>query len=206
MFGRGKNQTPEAPQVAQTPEPTTSGKGRPTPSRREAEQKRRHPIVASSGLPPNASKAERKAAEKAARAARREATSRERALQREALITGNEAHLPARDRGPARRWVRDYVDARRNIGELFLPMALLVLAMSLIKVPMVQVASVALLYGIMAAVIVDSFMLRRKLKALVEKRFGDKGAGAPGYGMMRALQYRRFRMPRPQVGRGQYPH
>ena len=131
--------------------------------------------------------------------------AKERNLQRQALLTGDEAHLPARDRGPARRWVRDYVDARRNIGELFLPMALIVLALSLVKVPTVQLAAMALLYGAMVAVIIDSVLLRRRLKRETEQRFGDKATGAPGYGMMRALQYRRFRMPRPQVARGQFP-
>ncbi|MFN8078839.1 MAG: DUF3043 domain-containing protein [Kineosporiaceae bacterium] len=205
MFGRGKNQTTPADPLVDEPALKTAGKGRPTPSRREAEQRRRTPLVATSNLPANATKAERKAAEKAARNARREAMAKERNLQRQALLTGDEAHLPARDRGPARRWVRDYVDARRNIGELFLPMALIVLALSLVKVPTVQLAAMALLYGAMVAVIIDSVLLRRRLKRETEQRFGDKATGAPGYGMMRALQYRRFRMPRPQVARGQFP-
>lgn len=202
MFGRGKrNPPPESLTVEPAASRRGGGKGRPTPTRREAEQRNRRPLVAGTTLSPTATRAERKAARKA----RRDEANSERMRQRQALLTGDEAHLPARDKGPARRWVRDYVDARRNVGELFLPFAMIVLGMSLIKVAAVQLASVALLYGVMAAVIVDSVFLRRKLKRETESRFGDKAAGAGGYGMMRALQMRRLRMPRPQVSRGQYP-
>ena len=36
-----------------------------------------------------------------------------------------------RDKGPVRRFIRDYVDARWNIGEFMLPVMLIVLALSL---------------------------------------------------------------------------
>jgi Flp pilus assembly protein TadB len=150
-------------------------------------------------LPANATKDERKAARRAQRAA----TNAERARQRQALLTGDEAHLPARDKGPARRWARDYVDARRNVGEMFLPVALVVLGMSM--VPRLQIPSMVLLYAALLAMIIDSFVLRRTLKRRTEERFGDRAAGAAGYGMMRAMQMRRWRMPRPQVGRGEFP-
>ncbi len=202
MFGRGKTQQTAQERSASSPaEVKTGGKGRPTPTRREAEQRNRHPIVASSALPANATKAEKKAA----RAARRAAADAERLQQRQAMLTGDEAHLPARDRGPARRWARDYVDARRSVGEFFLPMALLVLGMSVVPNRVMQLASMVVLYSVMLAVIVDSVFLRRRLKRELEARFGDKAHGAAGYGMIRALQYRRFRLPRAQVARGAYP-
>jgi len=202
VFGRGKpQQTTRSGPASPGAEAKVGGKGRPTPTRREAERRNRHPIVAGSALPSNATKEEKKAA----RTARRAAADAQRRLQRQAMMTGDEAHLPARDRGPARRWARDYVDARRSVGEFFLPLALLVLVMSVIPNRWMQLASVAVLYSMMLAVIVDSFLLRRTLKRETESRFGDKAAGAPGYGMVRALQYRRFRMPRAQVPRGQYP-
>ena len=41
---------------------------------------------------------------------------------------------------------------------------------------------------------------------LVTERHGPKEAAGVGtYGMMRALQFRRSRLPRPQVTRGQFP-
>ena len=33
---------------------------------------------------------------------------------------------PARDAGPERRYVRDYIDARFNVGELMLPVSVLI--------------------------------------------------------------------------------
>jgi hypothetical protein len=210
VFGRSKAgdgpATPTAAEQAATAatEARTGAKGRPTPTRREAEQRNRHPLGAQSkvgAVRAGASKAERKAAQ----AERRAAFAAERALTRQALVTGDEKHLPARDRGPARRFVRDFVDARRNVGELFIPLALVILAMSLVRNAFVVTASLVLLYSLVLASILDSVLLRRKLNRLTVAKFGDKAAGAANYGTMRALQIRRTRLPRPQVSRGQYP-
>jgi hypothetical protein len=202
VFGRGKShQAAAAATEALAAESKVGGKGRPTPTRREAERRNHRPIVGGSPINPNATKAERKAARKA----QREVLNAERALQRQAMFTGDEKHLPPRDRGPARRWVRDYVDARRGIGEYFLALALLALLLSMVRVPLVQVIATLVLWGFMLAVVVESVLLRRKLKRETETRFGDKAVGAGGYGMVRALQLRRTRLPRPQVGRGEFP-
>ena len=48
---------------------------------------------------------------------------------RQAMVTGDDAHLPARDKGPERRFIRDHIDARWNIGEFMLPVMLIVLAL-----------------------------------------------------------------------------
>ena len=201
MFGRGKSeQTPTTPVGDSLTK--ESGKGRPTPSRREAEQRNYRPIVAGKALSPTASKAERKAA----RAEQRAAMNSQRAIQRQALMTGDEAHLPARDRGPARRWARDYVDARRSVGEYFLPVALVILGLSLIRQPTVALAAIVLLYGMVLVVAVDCFLVRRKLSRLLTAKFGASASqGAPTYAMLRMLQLRRSRLPRPQVARGQFP-
>ena len=130
----------------------------------------------------------------------------QRAIQRQALMTGDEAHLPARDRGPARRWARDYVDARRSVGEYFLPVALVILGLSLIRQPTVALAAIVLLYGMVLVVAVDCFLVRRKLSRLLTAKFGASASqGAPTYAMLRMLQLRRSRLPRPQVARGQFP-
>ncbi len=203
MFGLGRRThgTEATAGARRDGEPKTGGKGRPTPTRREAEQRNYRPLVAGSALKTNASKVERKAARKA----RREAANAERTLQRQAMLTGDDRHLPPRDRGPARRWVRDYVDARRGLGEYFLAVALIALGMSLVRTPVIQLAATAVLWSVMIAVATESFLLRRKLKRETQARFGDKAAGAAGYGMLRALQMRRTRLPRPQVARGQFP-
>lgn len=178
------------------------GKGRPTPSRREQEQRNRRPLVGAGAVGPNATKEERKAARKA----RRAELNAERSKQRQAMFTGDERHLPPRDRGPARRWARDYVDARRGLGEYFLLFAFVALGMSLIRSPQAQILSTAFLWAVMASVAVESYVVRRRIDREVRERFGDdKVAGAATYGMLRGLQLRRTRLPRPQVSRGQFP-
>lgn len=203
MFGRSKASSETTTAAAQAVV-REGAKGRPTPTRREAEQRNRRPLGSPSraAVRPGASKEEKRAA----RDAQRKAFAAERARTREALISGDERYLPARDKGPARRWARDYVDARRNAGELFIPVALVILATSLIPNAVVIQASLVALYAMVLWVIVDSVLLRRRLTKLTTERFGDKIAGGAGtYGMMRALQIRRTRLPRPQVRRRQFP-
>lgn len=199
MFGRTKTQQSEAPAEPGVVKP--GGKGRPTPSRKVAEARNRHPVVGSAQLRAGASKEEKKAA----RAAQREVMNAERLRSREAMVTGDDRYLPTRDKGPARRFARDYVDARRGFGEYFMPVAVGVFALNLVPVIAVKQITVLLLYGVILAVAVDSFLLRRRVGRLTLAKFGDKAAGAGGYAMMRSLQLRRTRLPRPQVQRGEFP-
>lgn len=175
-------------------EPQT-GKGHPTPSRKEREAARKRPLVP----------ADRKEARQRDRAAAKAARDREY----QAMQTGDERHMPARDRGPERRWVRDYVDARRNIGEYFLPFAFLaLLAMPFasgngaLYLSIVGVAYLGLLAGI-----VDAIILARKVLQGVTAKFGADRVprGVRMYAVSRALQLRRLRLPKPQVARGEYP-
>jgi hypothetical protein len=209
VFGRAKTpqETPAATAAgaAATGDATAKqgGKGRPTPRRREAEQRNRRPVVGAQRLSQNATKEERKAA----RLAQREAVAAERAQQRVALQTGDERYLPARDQGPARRWARDHVDARWGPGEFFLPVALVVLFLGFFDLPALRVASTLLLYVLVLVVAVDSFLLQRRVKRAATEKFGEtKARGVGMYAVARSLQLRRLRLPRPLVGRGQYPH
>ena len=205
MFGRSRSGATEAP--AKTAGPAVpqkqGGKGRPTPTRREAEQRNRHPVVGSPRLSPNATKEERKAA----RAAQREALAVERAKSREAMLTGDERYLPAQHRGPGRRWARDYVDSRWNLGELLLPTAFVVLLLGL--VPQLQIVTIFLvpaLYVFALAVVVNGFFLARRVNRMAVERFGESAARGVGrYAAMRSAQIRRFRMPKPVVKRGESP-
>jgi len=200
VFGLGKRSSAE-PTSPSTAAPKPGGKGRPTPSRREAEQRHRTPLIAPGrgrGVSKGATKEERKAAKEAAR--------EDRQRSRQAMFSGDERFLPERDKGPARRWARNYVDARYNPGEYFLPVALVAVLAGLIGIPAVVMASTFTLYGAVVFVAVDSFLLRRRVNRLVTAKFGPEAAYKVGtYAMMRALQIRRSRLPRPQVERGQYP-
>lgn len=187
-----KNSSPTPLPPAQ-PETPGSGKGRSTPTRREREAARRRPLVPT----------DRKEATRQERS--RVAEQRDRA--RVGLANGEERYLPARDKGPQRRFVRDYVDARFSIGELFMPMLLVLILITLVPNPDVQIYGMLTMYVFVLLGVLDvvllGFLLRRKVAA----KFGADRVerGLRWYGAMRALQFRRLRLPKPQVKRGQYP-
>nr|WP_312856750.1 DUF3043 domain-containing protein [Arthrobacter mobilis] len=169
----------------------TAGKGAPTPRRKDREAARRRPLVPED--------------RKAARDANREAVRAERLRMRQALDTGDERYLPLRDKGPQKKFVRDYVDARWVVGEFLIVFALLFVVLSFIR--SVEVQSVILIgfWILLAVVAVDAFILSRQLKKALTAKFGEVERGAVWYGVMRGLQLRKLRLPKPQVKRGQYP-
>lgn len=168
-------------------------KGRPTPKRAVA-QSQRKAVVASTG--------NRKEDAKRARERRRV----EMTKQREALANGDERYLPNRDKGPVRRYVRDFVDSRFSVAEMFLPLAVLILVLSMVRVPSIQNIALLLWLGVIALIIVDSIgMFIRLRKALNERFPNEPKRGAVAYGLMRTLQMRRLRLPKPQVKRGERP-
>jgi hypothetical protein len=169
-------------------------KGRPTPKRAEAEALRRAVVKPATS---------RKEAARRAREARRSAMAK----QREALMSGDERHLPARDRGPVRRYTRDFVDAKWHVAEYFLPIAVLILVLSML--PSLQARNIALLMwlAVIVTIIFDSVLMTRRLKKRLRVRFPDESLrGVSGYALMRTMQMRRMRLPKPQVKRGESPH
>jgi hypothetical protein len=194
VFGRKKNPengTPSAVTYADRP----GAKNRPTPSRREQEAARKRPLVPTD--------------RKAAASSSREASKVARAKQRAALLSGDEAALPARDKGPVKRFIRDSVDARYNVGEFMLPVMVLVLALTFLG-PLVKsmqswitLLVLMMVYGLVGAGVIDAFLMWRRIKAKIIARFGETPPrGAAMYAVMRAFQMRRSRLPRPQVSRG----
>ncbi|MGE7391431.1 DUF3043 domain-containing protein [Streptomyces sp. NPDC004126] len=178
---------PSQPRDPQAP------KGRPTPKRAVA-QSQRKAVVASTG--------NRKEDAKRARERRRE----EMARQREALANGDERYLPARDKGPVRRFVRDFVDSRFSVAEMFLPLAVVILVLSMIRVPSIQNIALMLWLGVIVLIILDSIGLWFRLRKALNERFANEPRrGAVAYGLMRTLQMRRLRLPKPQVKRGERP-
>jgi hypothetical protein len=188
-----EDQAPTEPPAEQELRDAEAPKGRPTPKRRDAEALRRAVVK-----PP----ANRKEAAKRARDARRAALAK----QREALVSGDERHLPARDRGPARRFARDYVDAKFHVAEFFLPIAVLILVLSM--VPSIATRNLALLMWLFVIVMIvfDSVLTTRRLKKALRARHPDESVkGISAYALMRTLQMRRMRLPKPQVKRGEEP-
>ncbi len=139
---------------------------------------------------------------KADRVARRAETTE----RREKMMAGEDAYLLPRDKGPVRRFVRDVVDSRRNVLGLFMPAAL-GLIFFMLAVPSVTVQrllSPAMLVLVLIMVI-DGFILGRKVNKLVDQKFPDhteSGWKLGFYAASRASQLRRMRAPRPQVNRG----
>lgn len=178
--------------LSQTRDPQAP-KGRPTPKRAVA-QSQRKAVVASTG--------NRKEDAKRARERRRV----EMTKQREALASGDERYLPNRDKGPVRRYVRDFVDSRFSVAEMFLPLAVIILVLSMVRVPSIQNIALLLWLGVIALIIVDSIGMFIRLRKALNQRFPDEPKrGAVAYGLMRTLQMRRLRLPKPQVKRGERP-
>lgn len=186
-------------------EPQQSGKGRPTPTRRQQEERNRRPVVAAPRKKvaiTGATKEERKAQ----RAEARKASADARGVARAGMMAGDERYLGERDKGPVRRFVRDYVDARRNLVEYLMPVLLASVLLSVTRVPVLQIASTVLLYTLVAVAVLDVLWLRRKVTRLATAKFGAaKVSGVGGYAMMRAMQMRFSRVPKPTVRRGEYP-
>ncbi|MCK0118336.1 Protein of unknown function (DUF3043) [Isoptericola sp. CG 20/1183] len=172
-----------------------AGKGRPTPKRREAAAKNQRPLV------PN----DRRAARKANKEKMREERNREY----KAMQTGDERYMPVRDKGPVRRYVRDHVDARWNLGEFFLPVAFVFIFLNLLVMQSPTLGALVLLglYAVVFITLLDAVIMWQRLKRKLRDKFGTVGAdgtktydvprGTMMYAVMRAFQLRRSRLPKP---------
>ncbi|TLQ48536.1 DUF3043 domain-containing protein [Streptomyces marianii] len=179
--------------LSKQPRDPEAPKGRPTPKRSEAQTQRRR----AQSTPLDRKEAMRR---------QREARRTDLAKQREALAGGDERYLPPRDKGPVRRFVRDFVDSRFCIAEFFLPLAVVILVLSMIRIPQLQNIAMLLWLGVIVMIVIDSIGIWFRLKKQLNERFPDEPKrGAVAYGLMRTLQIRRLRLPKPQVKRGERP-
>lgn len=142
--------------------------------------------------------------------AKRDRAAREemRLKQRDALKTGDERHLPLREQGPVRRFCRDYVDRRRNFAEYLLPFLIVLLVLFAIAGNISESATTVLTAFVypflILGTILDEFIMVRGLRRELKARFGaDAVKGSSTYAVLRSTQLRRFRLPKPQVTRGQ---
>jgi hypothetical protein len=168
-----------------------AGKGRPTPKRSEAQVRRPGPPP-----PPPATRKEAYKRTREQQAARRSST-------RERMAMGDDSYLPARDRGPVRKLVRDVTDARRNLASFFLPFAGLLLVSYI--VPQFQGIVMLMWMAYFLVLIGDSAMLGRRITKAVRARFPDgqhKTKSLVWYGISRSTMIRRWRFPKPEVAVG----
>lgn len=211
---RAKNATPETP--VSTPEVRTeaagvttgdraTGKGRPTPKRRDAEGVRRGPVAPPPRTQREAIKRSREGGKKLTKEERR-ALSAER---RERMARGDDNYLMARDKGKVRAFVRDQVDTRRNLAGLLMPMAILSFIILLVPNAYVQTFGPLVLLVLILAAVADTTVLGSRLAKQVRAEFpqGDgttlsrTGRALGFYAFNRAIMPRRWRVPRPRVSR-----
>ena len=187
MFRRQKTE-PTAPEPT-APTPARPGsKGRPTRTRKEALEARK--AAAKAARNPKAAKG----------AARKERVEKSQEI-RAAMKAGDERYLMPRDKGPVRRFVRDFIDARLSMAEFAMPMLIVSLLATMVGFAAV---GTGILNATVLVVILDSVLLRWRLRGQVKQRFGKEHLrGVTFYGFMRALQIRPLRIPKPQVRLGQ---
>ncbi len=188
MFGR--RTTNEEPATEQSAD-KVGGKGRPTPSRKEAEALRKKRMT-----PPRT--------RKEASALQRERVREARKRQRSALDgTGSDSHLPARDQGPVKGFIRDWVDSRFTAGQFLLPFMFAMFALTLVRSAWANALSSTLFLSVILFLAIDSFRITRGVKKAITERFGaEQTKGTTMYALLRAWQMRRLRLPKPRVSVG----
>lgn len=185
---------------------TAARKGRPTPKRRDA-QGRRGPVTA----PKTRKEAyarqkqqarEQRAAQKAGRATGAATKPRTAAEQRAALKRGDPSALPRRDQGPTRKLARDWVDSKRMFSNYLLFIFPLMIVTSFVPaLAAVQIFVLVIFLGL----ILEWYLTGKKIRALAFERYGKADGGNLSIGFYagsRAYLPRRWRLPGPQVDRG----
>jgi hypothetical protein len=167
-------------------EKTPEKKGKATPKRKDAVAKTK---INSITAPVS----------KADRAKNRESLKAARAEARAAYMRGDQNALPARDRGPVKKFVRDYIDSKRSLGEYFLPLMVIVLMLTLVPSVEIRFFAIILMYSAMAYSVIFGFVVSARIKKLVAEKFpGESTKGLGIYGWLRSTQMRRLRAPSPQ--------
>jgi len=169
----------------------SSGKGRPTPTRKEAEA-----AAKARAKPPRT----RRGQVAAQRAIKGESSAR----VRQGMRNGEEKYLLARDKGPVRRFIRDFVDSRFSFIELLIPLLVVTMVFGYSGNETLASIGNAVLFGSILLVIVDMLMLRFRLRRQLAARFpGEPVKGTTYYAVTRAMQMKFMRLPKPQVKIGQ---
>ena len=190
MFRRTKSE-PETSPVTGAPGTTAEGKGRPTPSRKEAEA---------------AAKARAKAPRTRKEIAAAEKLKRSESSQkiRAAMKSGDERYFLARDKGPVRRFIRDFVDVRFSFIELMIPLLVVAMVLGYTGNTRMLVISNFLLMGTLILILIDSLLLRFRLRRELVRRFPNESLkGTTYYALVRSMQMKFMRMPKARVKVGE---
>lgn len=190
MFRR----TSKADSQPATLEPKGPGaKGRPTPTRKEAEAARRERAKGTM---------DKKAAQKVLRERRTESNAK----VRQGMKSGDERYLPKRDQGPVKRFIRNFVDARVSIAEFLLPLLIVIMVLQYSGNKSLLLFSNKLWGTTILVVALDTLWLLYRLKKALREKFPDESLkGTTFYTLLRVLQLRWLRMPKPLVKIGGAP-
>lgn len=193
---REKPAEPEVDDDVVEDESAEGRKGRPTPKRRDS-QGRRGPVTA-----PKTRKeayARQRQLAREAKTARATAKPRTVAEQRAALRRGDPDALPRRDQGQTRKLARDYVDSKRMLSNYLLLLFPIMIAG--IYIPFLQIAVLVIFLGLLF----EWWLTGKRIRAMAVERFGEAQGGNMTIGFYagsRAYLPRRWRLPAPQVERG----
>lgn len=145
---------------------------------------------------------DKKAAQKLLRERRAEANRK----MREGMKSGEEKYLPARDQGPVRRYIRDWVDSRISVAEFLLPLLVLIMILQASGSAQMQSFSSGLWAATILLLVVDTLWMRLRLRRELRAKFPDESLkGTMFYAFVRVLQLRFMRLPKPRVKIGQKP-
>jgi hypothetical protein len=178
----------------------TAAKGKATPKRREAQGRRSGPVP-----PPPRTQREafkRMRGSKVSKEERRAAATE----RRQRMMAGEDKYLLPRDRGPVKAYIRDLVDARRNLLGLFMPLAILVFVALLTPSLAVQRYATLATTFMLLAMVIEGVVLGRLVTKKVRAKFPTepiKGLSIGWYSFIRASQLRRLRVPKPRVKPGE---
>lgn len=190
MLRRQKSETETAePEAPLKP----SGKGRPTPTRREAEAEARRRARAAMDT-------------KAAKKRQRQQRSERAREVRQGMKDGDDRYLMKRDRGPLKRAVRNYVDSRLSVSEFLLPLLLVALVLQGSGNSGAVGLGTSLVTTTSLVALIDTIWVVYRLKRAMRAQFPDDPLkGVTLYTVMRMIQMRPLRMPKPQVKIGGAP-
>lgn len=123
------------------------------------------------------------------------------------MDAGEEQYLLERDRGPERRFLRDWVDSRHMLSSWLMPVMLVLLVFMFIGLRQPMISNTASIVGmiIMLIFLIEGIYQGRKATRAVREHFPNstlKGWTLGFYAWTRASQPRRLRTPKPQVEAG----
>lgn len=165
------------------------GKKGPTPKRSEAQAANFRPLV-----PEDRKEAKRQAQERL-RASQAEA--------RAGMARGDDRYLRESDRGPQKRFMRDFIDSRFTLGEALVPMMFLVIIATFFPSTSAAFWAMGFIWVYLAVCVIEGViygrLVRKKIADLLGPEKLEKGFYFASVG--RSMQMRFLRMPKPQVKR-----